>query len=477
MKKAILLVLLLYAINSFGQNDKTTASPKPYITPAGDPFGDIVSAIISVKGGKLISADKGLEVIVPADALDSEVNISIQSAHNNLNENDEGAYRLEPSGIKFKKPVQLIFHYISTNENANLKGIGWQDDTGQWHYLKKVITDTIQKTITALALHFSTWARFDKLFIKPAPASLKVTKSIKLVVYSFSYGSSAPDDNDILFPPGVNSDNDILFPPAPINSDDDILFPPSPAAPNDDDILFPPLLFYTADWTVNGILPGNEDVGIVTKKNNSTSMYQAPATVPGSNPVAVSVKVYSAKNRKTLLLTSNITIIGGKYHFTYIHIDEGDGCFALVDSSSCIVNLDGDNPAITNIINYPPWSDWPNCDKCRWEWTNKETVKGLVEINGLASSVITPPRNRGGVTNVNMTLVPATGSTPSAIAHCKNGDHTIPSHPLSADPKYINFDIIDRDNVTIHFGGKSGTNELVIQGHNEKTMIYMYRVN
>ncbi|HEY2722053.1 MAG TPA: hypothetical protein VGI82_10035, partial [Chitinophagaceae bacterium] len=168
------------------------------------------------------------------------------------------------------------------------------------------------------------------------------------------------------------------------------------------------------------------------------------------------------------------TVIGGKYHFTYIHIDEGDGCFALVDSSSCIVNLDTENPTVSDINNYRPWSDWPNCDKCRWEWTNKETVKGMVEINGMASSSIILPRSRNALPSVYITLVPAMGNTPSAIEHCKDGDHTIPSMPRPADPKYINFDL-DRDNLIIRFGGKTGTNELVIQGHNEKTMIYMYK--
>jgi hypothetical protein len=446
------------------QNNRADSSRKPFITPIGTSFGEIASAKIDGKGGTIKSADGNLEVIVPDNALDSATTISIQSTHNDLNENDEGAYQLEPSGIYFKNPVKLIFHYTGNNDNAGLKSIAWQDDRGQWRQLKKVVIDTAHKTITGLAPHFSNWARFDQLYIRPVSASVKVNKSLTLIV--FAYGN----DNDLLAPPltvSTSTDDDLLAPPAPISSDDDLLAPPAPKPS-----------FYTSDWTVNGSANGNNEVGIVSKLGNASANYEAPATMPDDNPVAVSVQVYSDKLNKKLLLTSNITIIGGKYHFTYIHIDEGDGCFALVDSSSCIVNLDTDNPSITNIINYPPWSDWPNCSKaCKTEWTNKETVKGLVEINGLASSAITPPRNKGGVTGVYISLVPAMGSTASAIEHCKDGDHTIPSRPYPADPKYISFDIINRDNLTIHFGGKSGTNELVVQGHNEKTMIYMYKVN
>ena len=50
------------------------------------------------KGGTIKSVDGGLEVIIPENDIDSEINISIQSTHNDLNENDEGAYQLGPSG-------------------------------------------------------------------------------------------------------------------------------------------------------------------------------------------------------------------------------------------------------------------------------------------------------------------------------------------------------------------------------------------
>ena len=461
----ILFVFQLFLLSiAKAQNNDGDTSRKPFITPIAKPFGDISNAKIDNKGGRLKSADGGLEVIVPENALDSTIAISIQSSHNDLNENDEGAYQLEPSGIQFKKPLRLIFHYKDANANSDLKNIAWQDDKGQWHQLKKISVDTTQKIVSCFALHFSRWAQFSQIYLTASSNMVRVNRTVALHVRSFEDLKDAiSKEVSSLETESATSESSTP------GSDDDLLFGPTPKKlPH----------YYTGEWTVNGNVNGRPEVGFVTKQDNRKAIYTAPATVPDNNPVAVSVQIYSDDKKKKLLLTSNITVIGGKYHFTYIHIDEGDGCFALVDSSSCIVNLDADNPSITNIINYPPWSDWPNCSKgCRTEWTNKETVKGLVEINGLASSVITPLRNQGGVTNVNISLVPAMGNTASAIEHCKDGDHTIPSKPYPADPKYINFDIIDRDNVTIHFGGKSGTNELVVQGHNEKTMIYMYRVN
>src|ERR1700690_3315601 len=119
------IVVLSSSLVVAQNNSKADTNPKPFITVIGKPFGNIASAKIDSKGGKLQSVDGGLEVIVPDNALDSEITISIQSTHNDLNENDEEAYQLEPSGIKFKKPLQLIFHYTDANENSDLKSIAW----------------------------------------------------------------------------------------------------------------------------------------------------------------------------------------------------------------------------------------------------------------------------------------------------------------------------------------------------------------
>ncbi|MGH2565121.1 MAG: hypothetical protein ACRDE5_11445, partial [Ginsengibacter sp.] len=395
MKIILLLLLILIECNEVvtAQKNSTDTTDKPYITPFGKPVRNITTAKIDSKGGMIKSENGKLEVIFPADALDAETTVSVQPIHNELTEDDEGAYQLEPSGMIFKKPVQLIFHYTDTNDNADLKAIGWQDDKGQWHHLKKIVTDTIQKTVSCFAHHFSRWAKFDMIFLYPKNATVKVNKQQPLFVQSFQ------DLLDAIHNDNVRAANEA------IQGDEDLASPDLKILPN----------YYTDEWTVNGNANGTPEDGFVTKQDNRNAVYKAPATVPNNNPVAVSVQIYSDKKTRKLLLTSNITVIGGKYHFTYIHIDEGDGCFALVDSSSCIVNLDTDNPSITNIINYPPWSDWPNCSKsCRTEWTNKETVKGLVEINGLASSVITPPRTGSGPTNIYIALVPAMGSTASA---------------------------------------------------------------
>src|SRR5690242_6007891 len=419
---------------------------KPLVTPAGDLLGNAATAKMDSKGGNVRSADGNLEIIFPADAVTDEISVSIQSTHNVLTENDEGSYQLEPSGVTFKKPVQLIFHYAGGNENADLKSIAWQDADGKWHSPRNIAIDTVQKTVSCFTPHFSRWSKFDKIYLSPADASIKVSKTLSLHVFSLD------DIRDRL--------------------GDAVSEAATPGSNDDDALLATPHLkhYNLGEWTANGIVKGDGEVGTVSKQSDRDANYKAPAVVPSGNPVAVSVQVYSDKNTRKLLLTSHVTVIGDQYHFTYIHIDE-NGCYFMVDSSSCIFNMEKDKVRISNINNYKPWSDWPNCGGCRYDWTNKATVKGLAEITGIAGSVVTPSKEGGGPTNVNISFSPAMGNTPSATVHCKGGDSRIPSMPMPAVPTSINFDI-DGDDIVIHYAGKTGRNELVITAKNEKTMIY-----
>jgi hypothetical protein len=74
------------------------------------------------------------------------------------------AYRLEPSGIEFQKPLELLFHYDPGEPEDSteiLMGIAMQDDKGQWYGLNEVSLDTVAKTISGNINHFSTWAPFE----------------------------------------------------------------------------------------------------------------------------------------------------------------------------------------------------------------------------------------------------------------------------------------------------------------------------
>ena len=469
MQRLFYIILLFGSVQASAQKNAPAANGLTFITPPGTPFGDLVRMKIGPNGGRLQSADGGLEVIFPPQATDSVLTVSIQATTNELNENEEGAYQLEPSGLLFKKAVQLIFHYHDSNTIDDLKGIAWQDKSGGWHQLRKPVTDTIQKTVSCTVPHFSRWARFNRIYLSPGATSVKVNKTRNLEVKVYKKPPNGEEDGDLLVAPRsanqATEDDDLLAPPASGEEDGDLLVPP----PSDQ--------FFTAGWTVNGIERGSSEVGFANKQGNTKAIYKAPAAVPENNPVAVSVQIYSNSRHRKLVLTSRVTVIGDQYHFTFIHIDE-NGCYFLVDSSSCILNMEKHQVTISNIKNYPPWSDWPtSCDGCHWEWTNKESLKGLVEIAGLASSQITPPSDAQDLTHVSLAFSPTVGNTPSARVTCaRNGPIPVPSGTFPASPQHIDFEI-DGNDVIIHAAGKTGRNELVIPGNKEKAIIYIYKLN
>ena len=104
------------------------------------------------------------------------------------------AYQMEPSGINFQKPLQIIFYYTDNEtegSSPDLMGIAMQDEKGLWSSLKKTIIDTVSKTLKADIRHFSTYVNFSKAKIVPASARVKVNGSLR-VKDNWAF----PDDTD-----------------------------------------------------------------------------------------------------------------------------------------------------------------------------------------------------------------------------------------------------------------------------------------
>lgn len=127
-------------------------------TGFGTPDGKLVSKEIGGAGGTIVSEDGKVELNFPADALATNTVISIQPA-TNLAPNGTGkSYQFEPSGIQFKKPVQIIFHY--TDEEAetcppDLMGLAMQDRTGKWSFFDYDDWDSASRTLKGFIHHFS----------------------------------------------------------------------------------------------------------------------------------------------------------------------------------------------------------------------------------------------------------------------------------------------------------------------------------
>jgi hypothetical protein len=361
MKKIIAPILLLFSIMVSAQNDPvkdTTAQPA--ITKAGKPNGKIAEKKMNKDGGTLVSTDGSLELIIPPGALSKKTTISIQPITNMFSNGNGPAYRLEPSGIQFQKPVQLVFHYTpeeSADSMQLLMGIAMQDSDGQWCSLRKFTLDTIAKTISGNISHFSDWSKFDALKLTPSSARLKVRKALYLEIT------------------GVE---------------------PSPKDEGDGELVKLERKPKSFIWSVNNIRGGSAKVGVLKFQNISNdNQYTAPSQVPELNPVAVTVKLEGLKWKfngttfNTLRLVSNILIYDNAYEVTMISSMKGyagsvAGNVTYKDTGSFVVSLDGREAKIIEKIN----KNLPDELNYEGQCTLKQLKPGSGNIHIMGTAVV-----------------------------------------------------------------------------------------
>ncbi|MGZ5191615.1 MAG: hypothetical protein ACXWCZ_11395, partial [Flavisolibacter sp.] len=139
MKNFLFLLMLFFSLHAKTQviESKPDILRPIELTESDTIMGRSVSKEIGSSGGKMISDDGRIELIFPQGALVANTKISIQPIPNVTVDGSGKSYQLEPSGIQFKKPVELIFHY--TDEEAEtcpplLMGLTTQDHNGEWSY-------------------------------------------------------------------------------------------------------------------------------------------------------------------------------------------------------------------------------------------------------------------------------------------------------------------------------------------------------
>jgi hypothetical protein len=370
MKKIIAFIFSLVSITVLAQNNAADTTSKSAITEAGKPDGKITEMKINKDGGTLVSGDGNLELIIPAGALSKKTTISIQPVTNMVPNGNGQAYRLEPSGIQFQQPVQLIFHYTdeeSADSMQSLMGIAMQDNNGQWFSLKKFTLDTVAKTISGNINHFSTWATFEqlKLITVPDKKRIKVKNSIVLIIS------------------GVTMDSD---------GDDELASLDNWKAP------------IKGIWRVNGVIKGNAVFGklvdgIIDESKPAVNNYTAPANVPDQNPVAISVDLVGAsfKNKgitfKNLKLVYNILVYDNAYEITMVSTVDGSagsvlGKITYRDEGSFVVSLNGKDTKIIEKVNknIPDKLDYKgNCIV-----TPLKPGSGNIHITGVQTIIVTP---------------------------------------------------------------------------------------
>lgn len=193
MKNIILSFIFLFAFAACDTSDAPEAvlpdepgSPAVgAITPIGEPVGEVVTATIGPAGGTIESADKRISILIPAHALPTEQQISIQPVSNQCPAGTGNAFRLSPHGIQFAKPASITFHYHDSDTNgsaAALLGIAYQNGQGVWQAPAVRNLDTTARAVTVETTHFSDWGLFQKMYISPGNTTMSPGEEAHLII-------------------------------------------------------------------------------------------------------------------------------------------------------------------------------------------------------------------------------------------------------------------------------------------------------
>jgi len=190
MKKMLVLSTLFFSLDVCGQTEDpeetdttSTAADSvevritqlPDSTAIGVTEGQLVSKAIGASGGKITSDDGRVELLVPAGALAKTTTISIQPIKNLVPNGNGKGYQFEPSGTRFVRPVEIIFHY-SQKENetcpASLHFMAIQDKNGKWEYINYEDWDSMAKSLKGHITHFSAMVDGSEVELQPREVDL-----------------------------------------------------------------------------------------------------------------------------------------------------------------------------------------------------------------------------------------------------------------------------------------------------------------
>lgn len=317
-------------------------NPEPQATAPGTPNGAATNAIIGAAGGTLSSSDGSFSIDIPAGALASDTDITIQPITNTAWGGIGGGYRLTPDGLTFAVPVDLVFAVAPQDlagSHPDFLDVAFQTSEGFWQIVETFAYDDAAGTFTVSTTHFTDYSLIQGLQIRPPTANVGTGGTVDLAV---KYCFEEVIGGVII---AYNCDT------------------PNPAT--------------YSNWSVNGIVGGNSAVGRVVSTGPSTARYTAPASVPQNNPVAVSVQGSGRRSRQTMV--SNITI-GGQWYGTAT-ADHGNGermvATVVWESGGTFQNIE--TFTATGLVKYYPDTDFG--ELCDFVSLTPDTVS-ITEFDG-----------------------------------------------------------------------------------------------
>lgn len=282
------VVLLAVMLGACGGNTVPTPPPDnpPTVTAPGTPVGNPVTQTIGAAGGTIQTVDGKIQITVPAGALTSSTQLTLQPVTQALPGGLGLAYELSPQNVTFSQPLQIRFQPPEADQAgaSDAQGVAVQDDSGAWFALggAQVAPASVRparvSSITAQLRRLNRGTRlikaigvYARLRLTPANASVRNGQRLTLKV-----AGCDP------VPPAV--------PPA---RDDDDLAPIGCGSPG-----------RNADSL-------NASAGTLTQVSRTQLRYTAPGQTPSPNPVNLTVTYNGVAGSARVILLGGVRVVDG----------------------------------------------------------------------------------------------------------------------------------------------------------------------
>jgi hypothetical protein len=291
--KPTLLIPALFLIGCGGGDSTTnpaggghnTKLPDPVATTPGVPDGSSTTQTIGATGGTVASSDGLFTLNIPAGALTSSTDITVQPITNTAWGGTGKGYRLTPDGLTFSAPVGLSFEIAPESLGgtvAEALDVAYQDAAGFWFITRDGAYNAGSGIFSCTTTHFTDYSVIEEYVLKPVSAGLAPSTSLTLEIDECFYRVIAEDPDAVA---------EVLT-----------------CSDSDPDVLVP--LVNASNWSVNGVRGGNTSVGKIVSMSGNSAKYTAPSAAPLANPVAASVQVHLRRGSATYLV-SNLNITSG----------------------------------------------------------------------------------------------------------------------------------------------------------------------
>lgn len=188
--QAIYLALTLFSLTACRKEHTkpdTQQHGEPVVYERGDALGPIIKKTIGAGGGTISSAEGRIKLDIPAGALSSPTEISIQEVSNTLPGSPCPAFRLLPENVAFKSPVNLTFQYHEgdlDSTSAEALFMAFQGTDGVWKFIPNTRLDKEKRLLTVQTAHFSDWTPYALFWLTTEKSTIRAAEDMGVNILS-----------------------------------------------------------------------------------------------------------------------------------------------------------------------------------------------------------------------------------------------------------------------------------------------------